>query len=59
MVKKKEIDPVQVEINRLTEIYKELPLNQLVVVQGLIVQAARMRVRLDYLWEDIQKNGET
>ena len=59
MVKKKEIDPGQVEIIRLTEIYKELPPNQLVVVQGLIVQAARMRVRLDYLWEDIQKNGET
>ena len=47
------------EIARLTEIYKNLPPNQFAVAQGLIVQAARLRVRLDQLWKDIQANGET
>ncbi len=47
------------EINRLTKIFKDLPENQFAVAQGLIVQAARLRVRLDRLWEDIQENGET
>lgn len=49
----------QSEIKRLTKIYKNLPPNQFQVAQGLIVQAARLRVRLDQLWDDIQKNGET
>ncbi len=47
------------EIARLTEIYKDLPPNEFAVAQGLIVQAARLRVRLDKLWRDIRKNGET
>ena len=47
------------EIARLTEIYKDLPPNEFAVAQGLIVQAARLRVRLDKLWKDIRKNGET
>ena len=47
------------EINRLTKIFEALPENQFAVAQGLIVQAARLRVRLDQLWDDIQKNGET
>ncbi len=46
------------EIKRLKKIYKELPPNQFAVVEGLIVQAARLRVRLDQLWEDIKENGE-
>lgn len=49
----------QSEIRRLTKIYKNLPPNQFAVAQGLIVQAARLRVRLDQLWEEIQKGGET
>lgn len=48
----------QSEIKRLTRIYKNLPPNQFAVAQGLIVQAARLRVRLDQLWKDIQENGE-
>lgn len=48
----------QSEIKRLTDIYKGLPQNQFAVAQGLIVQAARLRVRLDRLWAEIQKNGE-
>ena len=47
------------EIKRLSDIYKNLPPNQFAVAQGLIVQAARLRVRLNQLWEDIQENGET
>lgn len=50
---------VQTEIARLNQIYEGLPPNQFAVAQGLIVQAARLRVRLDTLWEDIRKNGET
>ena len=47
------------EIKRLTKIYKDLPENQFAVAQGLIVQAARLRVRLDQLWREIQEHGET
>ena len=50
---------LQLEIERLNNIYKDLPPNQYAVAQGLIVQAARLRIRLDTLWEDIRKNGET
>lgn len=49
----------QSEIKRLTRIYKSLPPNQFAIAQGLIVQAARLRVRLNQLWDDIQENGET
>ena len=58
MGKAKQSTLVKNEITRLTEIFKSLPPNQFDVAQGLIVQAARLRVRLDTLWEDIQKNGE-
>lgn len=52
-------DPVKAEIARLKRIYKDLPKNQYEVAMGLIVQAARLRARLDDLWKDIQDNGET
>lgn len=47
------------EYNRLKKIYAALPPNQLAVAEGLIRQAARLRVRLDALWEDLLENGET
>lgn len=47
------------EVARLTKIYKNLPPKQFKLAQGLIVEAARLRVRLDYLWKDLQENGET
>ena len=47
------------EIKRLTRIFKNLPKSQFEVVQGLIVEAARLRVRLEKLWKDIDENGET
>lgn len=50
---------VKKEINRLKKIYKNLPANQFAVAQGLIVQAARLRISLDDLWADIEKNGRT
>lgn len=46
------------EIKRLTDIYRDLPPNEFAVAQGLIVQAARLRVRLNQLWNDLQTNGE-
>ena len=46
------------EIKRLTEIYKGLPPKRFALAQGLIAEAARLRVRLDKLWEDLTENGE-
>lgn len=46
------------EIKRLTEIYQGLPPKQFALAQGLIAEAARLRVRLDKLWEDLTENGE-
>ena len=52
------VDPEQVEIERLTAIYQGLPPKQFALAQGLIAEAARLRVRCDALWSDLQKNGE-
>lgn len=49
---------VDEERARLEEIYKTLPPKKLKVAQGLIEQAARLRVRLDRLWADIEERGE-
>lgn len=49
----------QKEFRRLMKIYKNLPENKLAVAEGLIRQAARLRARLDELWEDLRENGET
>ena len=46
------------EIKRLTEIYKGLPPKQFALAQGLIAEAAGLRVRLAKLWEDLTENGE-
>ena len=48
----------QSEIRRLTEIYQGLPPKQFALAQGLIAEAARLRVRCDNLWQDLQENGE-
>jgi len=52
-------NPEQLEVERLTEIYKGLPPKQFALAQGLIIQAARLRVRLDKLWAEIEEKGET
>ena len=46
------------EIKRLTEIYRGLPPKQFALAQGLIAEAARLRVRCDSLWSDLQEKGE-
>ncbi len=46
------------EIERLTEIYHGLPPKQFALAQGLIAEAARLRVRCNNLWEDLQEKGE-
>lgn len=46
------------ERKRLEKIYKDIPSEKLKVVEGLVIQAARLRVMLDYMWRDIQENGE-
>ena len=47
------------EYLRLKRIYKSIPANQYAVTEGLIRQAARLRARLDALWQDLQEKGET
>lgn len=47
------------EIKRLTEIYEGLPPKQFALAQGLITQAARIRVRLNQLSANIDEYGMT
>jgi hypothetical protein len=49
---------VAAEIERLTAIYQELPPKRFALAQGLIAEAARLRVRCNKLWEDLHENGE-
>lgn len=48
---------VKSEIKRLKTIYQVLPANEFAVAQGLIEQAARLRVKLDELHADLEENG--
>lgn len=43
----------------LLELYKDIPENKKKLVEGLIREAARLKVSLDDLWEDIATNGNT
>jgi len=54
-----EMTPEKKEIARLMEVYRELPPKKLALAQGLIAQAARLRVQLDVLAADIAENGLT
>lgn len=45
--------------NQLLDLYKEIPENKMKLVDGLIREAARLKVSLDLLWDDIQQNGNT
>ena len=49
---------VETETARLTALYDGLPPKKKAVAEGLILQAARLRVRLNNLWADIEENGE-
>lgn len=45
------------ETARLRCLYEDLPENRKAVAEGLIVQAARLRVRLNELNQDIEEKG--
>ncbi|PTI93410.1 hypothetical protein [Staphylococcus simulans] len=49
---------VKKEKVRLDKIFKSIPEDKKRVAQGLIVQAARMRILLDDAWSDIQEKGD-
>lgn len=49
---------VEIEVTRLKNLFKSIPKNQLDVAEGLITQAARLRILLDDNWKDILENGE-
>ena len=55
-----EIDKaVKKEVMRLKKIFADIAPNDKAIVDGLINQAARLRVSLDIMWEDISINGDT
>lgn len=49
----------QAEYDRLSELYQNIPSNKRALVDGLLWQAARLRVSLDDLYEDLRVNGNT
>ena len=49
---------VKIEKQRLQELYKNIPENQKKLTEGLIIQAARLRILLDEMWIDITENGD-
>lgn len=46
------------EKNRLKRLFKDIPEKRMRAVEGLIIQAARLRVLLDENWSDIAENGD-
>lgn len=48
---------VKKEVNRLKRIYKTLPKDTLMVVEGLIHEAADLRIRLEIIRLDLDENG--
>lgn len=46
------------EKERLNSLFSDIPKDQLELAEGLIVQAARLRILLDDNWRDILENGE-
>lgn len=49
---------VKKEKMRLQKLYKDIPEKQKKLTEGLIVQAARLRILLDEMWVDITENGD-
>ena len=49
---------VDKEKKRLDKVFQSIPDDKKRVAQGLIVQAARMRILLDDAWLDIQEKGD-
>lgn len=46
------------EKNRLKRLFKDIPENRMKSVEGLIIQAARLRILLNENWNDIAENGD-
>lgn len=46
------------EQGRLRKIFKDIPQDKMAVVDGLICQAARLRILLDDMWQDIKDKGD-
>lgn len=49
---------VKKEKNRLNRLFKNIPEKKKKAVEGLVIQAARLRVLLDEMWIDISENGD-
>lgn len=49
---------VLIEQERLKKLFSDIPKNQLEIAEGLVTQAARLRILLDDNWRDILENGE-
>ncbi|WP_445448931.1 helix-turn-helix domain-containing protein, partial [Enterococcus faecalis] len=49
---------VTLEKDRLEKIFNKIPRDSLNLVEGLIIQAARLKILLDDNWKDIIENGE-
>ena len=50
-------EKVRTEQNRLMAQFSDIPPNKKSLAYGLIIQAARLRVALNEMWEDISKKG--
>lgn len=59
MGKKTKKNRIKDEQTRLNNLYSELPQEKKMIAEGLIERAAFMRVELDELETDLQKNGWT
>lgn len=46
------------EKNRLSRIFKDIPKDKKKAVEGLIIQAARLRILLNEMWIDISEKGD-
>lgn len=49
---------VKKEKNRLSRQFKSIPTNKKKIAEGLIIQAARLRILLNENWNDITENGD-
>ncbi|MGQ3738904.1 hypothetical protein [Bacillus sp. FDAARGOS_1420] len=49
---------VNKEKNRLKRLFTDISPSKLKVVEGLLIQAARLRVLLNEMWIDISENGD-
>lgn len=49
---------VAIEEDRLRNLFSDIPNNQMALAEGLITQAARLKILLDDNWKDIIENGE-